>query len=47
MSKFQWEHDLAERPFCEQLEAMGWQWVEGVAERLMTGLLTGRIRVPA
>jgi type I restriction enzyme R subunit len=29
MSKIQWEYDLAERPFCEQLEAMGWQWIEG------------------
>ena len=29
MSKVQWEYDLVERPFCEQLEAMGWQWLEG------------------
>jgi type I restriction enzyme R subunit len=29
MSKIQWEYDLAERPFCEQLKAMGWQWIEG------------------
>jgi type I restriction enzyme, R subunit len=29
MSKIQWEYDLVERPFCEQLRAMGWQWVEG------------------
>src|ERR1051325_6160672 len=27
--KIQWEYDLAERPFCEQLKAMGWQWIEG------------------
>ena len=25
----QWEYDLVERPFCEQLRAMGWQWLEG------------------
>jgi hypothetical protein len=25
----QWEYDLVERPFCEQLQAMGWQWIEG------------------
>lgn len=31
MSKIQWEYDLAERPFCEQLKAMGWQWIEGSA----------------
>jgi type I restriction enzyme R subunit len=29
MSKIQWESDLVERPFCEQLKAMGWQWLEG------------------
>lgn len=29
MSKIQWEYDLVERPFCGQLKAMGWQWIEG------------------
>ncbi len=29
MSKIQWENDLVERPFCEQLKAMGWQWIVG------------------
>lgn len=29
MSKIQWEYDLVERPFCEQLAGMGWQWIEG------------------
>jgi len=29
MSRAQWEYDLVERPFCEQLRAMGWQWIEG------------------
>jgi len=24
-----WEYDLAEKPFCEQLKGMGWQWIEG------------------
>jgi type I restriction enzyme R subunit len=24
-----WEYDLVERPFCEQLKLMGWQWIEG------------------
>jgi len=28
MSKIQWEYDLVERPFCEQLKTMGWQWIE-------------------
>ena len=32
MSKIQWERDLVERPFCQQLEAMGWQWIEGDTE---------------
>ena len=27
--KIQWEYDLAERAFCEQLAAMGWQWIQG------------------
>jgi hypothetical protein len=27
--KIQWEYDLIERPFCQQLERMGWQWIEG------------------
>lgn len=27
--KIPWESDLVERPFCEQLKAMGWQWIEG------------------
>ena len=25
----QWEYNLVERPFCEQLKLMGWQWIEG------------------
>jgi len=29
VSKVQWEYDLVERPFCAQLKAMGWQWIEG------------------
>jgi hypothetical protein len=29
MSAIQWEYDLVERPFCEQLAGMGWQWIEG------------------
>ena len=44
--KTQWEYDLVERPFCEQLKAMGWQWIEGDTDGLMTDLLTGRVRVP-
>jgi len=27
--KIQWEYDLVEQPFCAQLQAMGWQWLEG------------------
>ena len=29
MSKIQWEYDLVEKPFCEQLRTMGWSWIEG------------------
>ena len=29
MSKIQWETDLCEKPFCQQLKGMGWQWIEG------------------
>ena len=24
-----WEYNLVEKPFCEQLKAMGWEWIEG------------------
>ncbi|MHB8520356.1 MAG: hypothetical protein ACYDH9_06325 [Limisphaerales bacterium] len=34
--KTQWEYDLVERPFCEQLKAMGWQWIDGDTDGLMT-----------
>ena len=27
--KIQWEYDIVERPFCEQLQTMGWEWIEG------------------
>lgn len=43
MSKVQWEYDLVERPFCEQLKAMGWQWIEGETQ---VPKFTGRFRVP-
>ncbi len=29
MSTIQWEYEIVERPFCEQLQAMGWEWIEG------------------
>ena len=29
MSTIQWELELVERPFCQQLAAMGWEWIEG------------------
>ena len=29
MSKIQWEYNLVEWPFCEQLQTMGWSWIEG------------------
>src|ERR1700680_424633 len=29
MSMVQWEYDLVEKPFCLQLQRMGWQWIEG------------------
>jgi len=27
--KIQWEYDLVEKPFCEQLKLMGWHWIKG------------------
>jgi Arc/MetJ-type ribon-helix-helix transcriptional regulator len=36
MSKIQWEYDRVERPFCEQLKAMGWQWIKGVGWARLT-----------
>lgn len=29
MSRIQWEYDLVEKPFCEQLRLLGWQWLAG------------------
>jgi type I restriction enzyme R subunit len=29
VSAIKWEYDQVERPFCEQLQNMGWQWLEG------------------
>ena len=29
MSKIQWEYDLVEKPFCQQLQRLGWEWIEG------------------
>ncbi|MHB8764472.1 MAG: hypothetical protein ACYDA8_09090 [Deferrisomatales bacterium] len=54
MSKIQWEYDLVERPFCEQLQSLGWTWIEGdtdVAEltereSFREVLLTGAWRPP-
>ena len=25
--KTQWEYDLVENPFCEQIKGMGWEWL--------------------
>jgi len=51
MSTIQWEYNLVERPFCEQLQTMGWSWIEGdvdVPELTERGsfrevVLTGRL----
>lgn len=37
MSKIQWEYDLVEKPFCEQLKAMGSQWIEGDIDAAIPG----------
>src|SRR5438046_2427904 len=29
MSVIQWEYEVVEKPFCQQLERMGWEWIEG------------------
>lgn len=29
MSSIQWESEIVERPFCQELERLGWQWIEG------------------
>jgi type I restriction enzyme, R subunit len=54
--KIEWEYDLCEKPFCEQLKLMGWQWLEGdtdvpyLTEResfrevLLKGRLTAALR---
>lgn len=28
MSTVQWEYEVVEKPFCRQMETMGWQWIE-------------------
>jgi len=47
MSKIQWAYNLVERPFCEQLKAMGFQSMQDAAGGPGTGLLIGRLRVAA
>jgi type I restriction enzyme R subunit len=55
MSKTQWECDLVERPFCAQIKAMGWQWIEGGTDvpdfteraNFREVLLKGRLAVSA
>jgi hypothetical protein len=42
MSKIQWEYDLVERPFCEQLKAMGWNWIEGYKHQFAVRYLNWR-----
>jgi type I restriction enzyme R subunit len=27
--KTEWEYELVEKPFCQQLKGMGWNWIEG------------------
>lgn len=29
MSAIAWEYEVVEKPFCQQLAAMGWEWIEG------------------
>ena len=29
MAKVEWEYEIVEKPFCEQLKSMGWEWLEG------------------
>ena len=45
MSAIQWEYDLVERPFCEQLRGMGWQWIEGDTQVIAHDLLQAIARV--
>jgi type I restriction enzyme R subunit len=41
--KIQWESDLVEKPFCEQLSGLGWEWIEGDPDLSeTTGLCTFR-----
>lgn len=39
--KRQWKFDLVERPFCEPLKAMSWEWSESKANCPMTCSLIG------
>jgi type I restriction enzyme R subunit len=56
VSKIEWEYEIVERPFCEQLHLMGWEWIEGdpdlpesterttSKEVLLNGRLAGALR---
>jgi len=47
MSTLQWEHNLVKKPFCRQLKATDWQWLEDATDMPeLADLLTGRVRVP-
>jgi hypothetical protein len=44
--KTEWQYDLVEKSFREQLKAVGWQRLEGDTDLPeLTDLLTGRVRV--
>jgi hypothetical protein len=50
--KTQWEYDLVEKPFCEQLKGMGWDWLEGDTDvpelqrtRIGSGIESSRFKI--
>jgi predicted metal-dependent hydrolase len=34
MSSIAWEYQVVERPFCEQLQQMGWEWIDVTPSRV-------------
>jgi type I restriction enzyme R subunit len=39
-----WEYEVVERPFCQQLEQLGWEWIEGDPDLPETTDLSDKLR---
>jgi hypothetical protein len=46
VSVIAWEYELVEKPFCQQLQAMGWEWIEGDPDLMLPSGPTGSLAHP-